>query len=104
MTRRARRDTEEITSGLEIVLQQKSSNLEKLKVVMQQVFKVNEHFKGLPQPVSNDLIRCACHACSQVFYITSNLGNLRCAHCGNRNLDMTWGGLRVAFVPEEPSE
>jgi hypothetical protein len=70
----------------------------------------NHHYVDLEDEHGNkshlpatDLMRCQCTSCKMVFWVHSNLGEMRCPHCMGV-AKKVWGQLQIAFVPEAESE
>lgn len=46
------------------------------------------------------LIKGECNACEQTVYAESRIGSMTCPHCGDGEVEWTWGQARISFVPE----
>ena len=46
-----------------------------------------------------------CKNCPAVFYMESNFGDdIGCPSCGAKEIEWSWGGVQLCFVPEAESD
>lgn len=106
-----RLDTEEIEDSIVIINQLEgikksgTDNLSKLKSILKKTLELSSSYGGmLPEQIASELIRGICSDCSQVFYVSSRIGSLKCPHCMSTSVKWAWGGLKITFVPESQDE
>ena len=75
-------------------------------------YEPNTHFVELEDKQGNRtkmpataILKCVCLAahCREIFFVSSNMGALRCPICGGETAKI-WGKMQVSFIPEDESD